>query len=84
MMTSKKSLIIAPVILLLSVPALAQQPDAGVGLLSHVNIVHHATPLITPAIVAGGRSSFSRVASQVRYLGLAATPNLRATYEISI
>ena len=31
-MTSKKSLIIAPVILLLSVPALAQQPDARRGL----------------------------------------------------
>ena len=31
MMTSKNSLIIAPVILLLSVPALAQQPDARRG-----------------------------------------------------
>ena len=32
MMTSKNSLIIAPVILLLSAPALAQQPDARRGL----------------------------------------------------
>jgi len=28
-------------------------PMRGVGLLSHVNIVHHATPLITPARVRG-------------------------------